>query len=153
MGKVNDLEIKEGNVDDTIVKPGELVWTPKSWKVFWANPSPEIARTRIPLVVSSDVHAYWPSLDTRLEGVDSYRDYVMCALELFPDIHVELVNYGKDGATYFMHWRGSVTYKGEALKIAGVDCITLEKGLVSENCIYSDSPIFANIAERYKSKQ
>jgi hypothetical protein len=128
-------------------RPASPGWSVQSWQRFWAAPDPEVARARVPTIVTDDVVGYWPFSTKTASGTIGYRDRILALLKLVPDLRLEMRETAADGNCVFIRWTGAGTGPDGAFECTGVDRILLRDGLVCENRIYSDHAIFAHLAQ------
>jgi uncharacterized protein (DUF1330 family) len=121
-------------------------WSIESWQRFWAAPDPEVARPRIPTIVTNDVVGYWPFATKTASGTIGYRDRVLALLALVPDLRLQVEETASEADQVFIRWTGTGTGPDGRFECTGVDRIMLRGGLVGENRIYSDHEIFAHLA-------
>jgi len=67
-----------------IVAARPVSWSVQSWQRFWAAPDPEVARARVPTIVTPDVVGYWPFATKTASGTIGYRDRILALLALVP---------------------------------------------------------------------
>jgi hypothetical protein len=123
-------------------------WSIESWAAFWGNPTPEVAAERVPQVVAPDVVGYWPRASEPVRGREEYSRRIIDLLTLVPDLRLELVEHATNGDVVFLRWRGRGTGPDGPFEAVGADRVIATGGIVQENLILSDHPIFATLAER-----
>jgi hypothetical protein len=121
-------------------------WTIDSWRRFWSNPSIEVARARIPTIVAPEVTATWPRSAREARGPEEYAARVVALLALVPDLRLALAEQAREGDGVFLRWTASGTGPDGPFTGIGTDRIRLRDGLVVENLIMSDMPVFAALA-------
>jgi hypothetical protein len=127
---------------------GRKGWSVESWAAFWRAPDPDVARQRVPTVVTPDVVGYWPRDAEPVRGAVEYRDRILALLAMVPDLRLRLEEHAANGAYVFIRWSGRGTGPDGPFEATGVDRIRIRDGHVAENRIISDHPIFARLAER-----
>ena len=127
-------------------RPASAGWSVQSWQRFWAAPDPDVARARVPTIVTDDVVGYWPFSSKTASGTIAYRDHILALLALAPDLRLEMKETAAEANHVFIRWTGTGTGPHGRFECAGVDRIMLRDGLVCENRIYSDHEIFAHLA-------
>lgn len=125
-----------------------MTWSVGGWIGFWSNPSAEVARARIPTVVAPDVTATWPRSLRQVHGAQEYAERVTTLLALVPDLRLELCEQARDGDVVFLRWAARGTGPDGAFAGIGTDRIRLRDGLVTDNLIMSDMPVFRHLAKR-----
>lgn len=120
-------------------------WSIESWKAFWEDPRPDVARTRVPSVVAPTVKAYWPHSDRPATGPEQYCQRVVRILELVPDLRLRMDEVASSGDVTFISWTATGTGRDGVFQFAGVDRIKMQAGLVVENRIFSDHEIFREL--------
>jgi hypothetical protein len=123
-----------------------MAWSIESWRRFWSNPSAEVARARIPTVVAPEVTATWPRSTRQVRGPEEYAARVTALLALVPDLRLELAEYAQNGDVVFIRWAARGSGPDGAFTGIGTDRIRLRDGLVIDNLIMSDMPIFEALA-------
>ena len=121
-------------------------WSVESWQRFWADPSAEIARARIPTIVAPEVTATWPRSTRRVQGAADYAARVVALLILVPDLRLECAEHAQDGDVTFIRWSARGTGPEGPFTGIGTDRIRLRDGLVVDNLIMSDLPVFEALA-------
>jgi len=129
-----------------IVAARPVSWSVQSWQRFWAAPDPEVARARVPTIVTPDVVGYWPFATKTASGTIGYRDRILALLALVPDLRLEMKETAAEANHIFIRWTGAGTGPHGRFECTGVNRILLRDGLVYENRIYSDHEIFAHLA-------
>ena len=117
-------------------------WSIDSWRNFWANPSIEIARRRVPTVVQPDVSGYWPTVVEPVRGTEMYLKRITQFLTLVPNLHITLEEHATNGVDNFLRWSAIGMGSDGPFAFNGVDRVRLRDGLVLENRIISDHSIF-----------
>lgn len=127
-------------------------WSPDNWLRFWSNPSAALAAERVPTVVAPDVFGVWPRSAEPVRGVTQYTQRIVDLLTLVPDLRLSLGERASDGAFVFLRWTARGTSPdGQSFEGIGVDRVRLRDGLVTENLIMSDLPIFEHLT-RFASR-
>ena len=121
-------------------------WSVDSWRTFWADPHAARALVRVPTVVTDDVVGVWPHATRPVRGKQEYTQRIVALLSLVPDLHLDLMEHATNGEFVFLRWSGRGTGPDGAFQAIGVDRVRLRYGLVAENLILSDHPIFAVLA-------
>jgi SnoaL-like domain len=127
-------------------------WSVDSWCTFWANPSAERALVRAPTVITDDVVGVWPHATRPVRGKQEYTQRIVALLSLVPDLHLDLMEHATNGEFVFLRWSGRGTGPDGVFQAFGVDRVRLRDGLVAENLILSDHPIFAVLAKRAEAE-
>ncbi|WP_049813141.1 nuclear transport factor 2 family protein [Bradyrhizobium japonicum] len=122
-----------------------MAWSIDSWRNFWANPSIDVARKRVPTVVSPEVVGYWPSIKEPVRGTEMYLTRVVQFLTLIPDLRLKLEEHATSGSDTFLRWSATGRGPDGPLEFNGVDRIRLKDGLVIENRVISDHQIFRSL--------
>ena len=134
------------NANVATARPASPAWSVQSWQRFWAAPDQEVARARVPGIVTPDVVGYWPFSSKTASGTIGYRDRILALLALVPDLRLEMKETAAEANHVFIRWTGTGTGPDGRFQCTGVDRIMLRDGLVYENRIYSDHEIFAHLA-------
>ena len=121
-------------------------WSVESWQRFWAAPSAEVARARIPTIVAPDVTATWPRSTRRVQGAADYAARVVALLVLVPDLRLDCAEQARQGDIVFIRWSARGTGPDGPFCGIGTDRIRLRDGLVIDNLIMSDLPVFEALA-------
>lgn len=121
-------------------------WSVESWIRFWGTPSAEVARTRIPTVVAPEVTATWPRSHRQVQGPAEYAERVVMLLALVPDLRLELAEQAREGDVVFLRWTARGTGPDGPFTGIGTDRLRLRDGLVVDNLIMSDMPVFEALA-------
>lgn len=121
-------------------------WSVGSWRDFWRRPSAEVALRRVPRIVTPDVVAIWPRSPGAVRGPEGYAGRVVDLLTLVPDLRLDLAEQAADGDVVFIRWMARGTGPDGPFEGIGTDRIRLRDGLVAENLIMSDMPIFGRLA-------
>ena len=121
-------------------------WSIEGRAGFWATPSFEVARTRIPLVCASSITGYWPRQPEPVRGLTDYIQHIVDLLTLVPDARLKLEEHATNGEFVFARWSGYGTGPEGPFEINGVDRIRVRDGKVIENRIISDASIFEHFA-------
>jgi hypothetical protein len=127
-------------------QPQPAGWSIEGWAGFWAAPTIEVARTRIPLVCASSITGYWPRQPEPVRGVSDYCQHIVDLLTMIPDLRLKLEEHAINGEFVFARWSGSGTGPEARFEINGVDRIRVHDGKVIENRIISDASIFEHFA-------
>jgi SnoaL-like polyketide cyclase len=122
-------------------------WSIENWRGFWSDPSPAVALKRVPLVVAPDVVGYWPRAPRPVRGREEYAQRIVDLLTLVPDLRLELAEHATNGDVVFVRWNGRGTGPDGPFEAVGADRIIVTDGIVQENLILSDAPIFATLAQ------
>ena len=128
-------------------------WSVDSWRTFWADPSAERALVRAPTVITDDVVGVWPHATRPVLGKQEYAQRIVALLSLVPDLHLDLMEHATNGEFVFLRWSGRGTGPDGVFQAIGVDRVRLRDGLVAENLILSDHPIFAVLAKRAEAEE
>ena len=122
-------------------------WSIEGWRAFWSDPRPERAAAGVPLVVAPDIVGCWPRATRPVRGVDAYTKYIVDLLTFLPGFRAELMEHAENSNVVFLRWLARGTGPQGPFEARGVDRLILRTdGLVGENMILSDHPIFADIA-------
>ncbi len=127
-------------------------WSVDRWRTFWADPSAERALVRTPTVITDDVVGVWPHATRPVRGKQEYTQRIVALLSLVPDLHLDLMEHATNGEFVFLRWSGRGTGPDGPFRTIGVDRVRLHDGLVAENLILSDHPIFAVLAQRAEAE-
>jgi hypothetical protein len=126
-------------------------WSIESWIGFWNAPSIEIARSRVPLVCAPDIVGYWPR-QAPVRGRADYCQRIVDLLTMIPDARLKLEEHASNGEFVFARWSGSGTGPDGPFEINGVDRMRVRSGIVIENRIISDGPIFEHFAKHVANR-
>lgn len=121
-------------------------WSVENWIGFWEHPEAGLARARIPTVVAPEVTATWPRSQRQVRGPAEYVERVVALLALVPDLRLALGEQAREGDVVFLRWAACGTGPDGPFAGLGTDRIRLRDGLVVDNLIMSDMPIFAALA-------
>lgn len=121
-----------------------LSWTVEAFARFWENPD----LSTVGLVLTDDVTGYWPRRSSPVRGRAAYTNAIAELLVIVPDFRGRVVDHCGNEDRVFVHWEAQGTGPAGPTIITGVDRVVLRDGLVVENRIYSDHPIFEALADR-----
>jgi len=82
-------------------QPQPAGWSIESWAGFWAAPTIEVARMRIPLVCTSSITGYWPRQPEPVCGVADYCQHIVDLLTMIPDLRLKLEEHAINGESVF----------------------------------------------------
>jgi len=82
-------------------QPQPAGWSIESWAGFWAAPTIEVARMRIPLPCTSSITGYWPRLPEPVCGVADYCQHIVDLLTMIPDLRLKLEEHAINGESVF----------------------------------------------------
>jgi hypothetical protein len=131
---------------DTKHAAGRAAWSVESWAAFWRAPDPDLARRRVPIVVTPDIVGYWPRSREPVRGATAYCQRILDLLTIVPDLRLQLEEHATNGDYVFIRWSGRGTGPDGPFGFNGVDRIRLRDGRVVENRIISDHGLFAHLA-------
>lgn len=117
-------------------------WSVQGWRNFWASPSPAVAAVRVPTVVTEDIVGRWPRASRPVAGWEDYTQRIVDLLTFIPDFRAELAEHASNGEFVFLRWAATGTGPDGPFSAIGVDRVRVRGGLVAENLIISDHPIF-----------
>jgi hypothetical protein len=69
-------------------------------------------------------------------------------LVLVPDFRVRVMEYAAQGDVHFVLWEASGTGPEGLFTCTGCDCLRVREGIVLENRITSEHPIFQTLTAR-----
>lgn len=128
------------------------IWSVEGWRSFWARPSISVAMERVPSVTAHDIVGYWPRATRPVVGREAYTKRIVNLLMFIPDFRAELAEHAANGEFTFIRWAASGTGPDGPFSAIGVDRLRLRDGLVAENMIISDHPIFEALTD-YSDEQ
>lgn len=120
-------------------------WSIEGFASFWAAPTPARVK-RVGEVLAEDVIGHWPRATGPVCGRDAYVGAIARLLECLPDFTGEVAEHAANGDFVFVRWVGKATFPVGPPMITGVDRLRLQDGLVAENLIHSDHPVFELLA-------
>ena len=121
-------------------------WTVDLFASFWAKPSASM--DRIPELVASEIIGHWPGGATLVRGAQAYWRYVVELLNLVPDFRLRVLESASKGGVHFILWEAFGTGPDGPFTCIGCDCIRTRDGIVLENYVNADHPIFCALAAR-----
>lgn len=121
-----------------------FVWTVDAFDRFWENPDLRAVEG----ILTPDVAGYWPRSPEPVRGPGAYTRAIAELLTILPDFRGRSIEHCGDAGRVFVRWEARATGPAGPLLITGVDRILLRDGLVAENRIYSDHPVFESLAQR-----
>lgn len=127
--------------------PAAPQWSAGGFTRFWENPDP----TLVKFVVTRDVLGFWPRSVEPVEGPQAYAAAIGELIALAPNFRGRAIDHCTDKLGAFVRWEAEADVPIGPRKITGIDRIFLRGGLVSENRIYSDHPMFDILAMRLLS--
>jgi len=75
-------------------------------------------------------------------GWEDYTQPIVDLLTFIPDFRAELAEHATNGEFVFLRWAATGTAPDGPFSAIGVDRVRVRGGLVAENLIISDHPIF-----------
>lgn len=119
-------------------------WSVEGFGRFWKNPqNPEI----ILPVIWPEIAGYWPRAEKPLTGKEAYLKGIIDFLAAVPNFSAKVADYAFNGDCVFIRWEATGKPVVGPKRLTGVDRMILKDGVVLENRIHSDHPIFAHLAE------
>ena len=122
-------------------------WTAEAFSAFWARPDP----SRLPGVLSiltDDIVGYWPAPIGTVRGTDAYMQVLADILAACPDFSLVAAEYAADGDFHFVRWIATGTGPDGPFECTGCDRVRTRDGLVCENYIFCNDPVFARAVAR-----
>jgi hypothetical protein len=121
-------------------------WSVDLFAAFWSKPSASI--DRIPPIIARDIVGYWPGGTQPARGAHDYWQYIVELLKLVPDFRVRVMEYAASGEAHFLLWEASGTASDGSFTCTGCDCLRVRAGIVLENRIFCEHPIFKALGAR-----
>lgn len=116
-------------------------WTVQQFIDFWANPDFDLPSDEL----DPDVQGYWPGCREPLLGIARYAAPLRILLRHVPDFRLELADHADTGEVIFIRWIAHGTWRGQPLRMTGVDCIRQRDGRVVENRIFCRHPLIDTV--------
>jgi hypothetical protein len=124
-------------------------WSVDLFAAFWSEPSASLER--IPSLVARDIVGYWPGGARPARGAHDYWQYIVELLRLVPDFRVRVMEYAASGEVHFLLWEASGTGSDGSFTATGCDCMRVREGILHENRVFCEHPVFKALAARIAS--
>jgi hypothetical protein len=124
-------------------------WTVELFERFWAKPV--ATEERVPQIVAPDIVGYWPGCDAPVRGARKYWKVIADLLALCPDFTLRVLAHATNGEFTFVHWEARATGVAGPFTCTGVDRVRVRDGIVLENRIFCDHPMFRALVTKAAS--
>ena len=117
-------------------------WTVNAFRAFWKKPDKSMLPAVLGLI-TEDIVGHWPQPIGVVRGAHSYLRVIEQILELCPDFALSVPDHASSGDLHFVRWVATGTGPDGPFEFNGVDRVRTRDGLVCENYIFCDHPLFA----------
>jgi hypothetical protein len=123
-------------------------WSVEGFRGFWARPDLSLV-PRVRDAMTSDIVGHWPRPIGTVRGADAYMAVIEAVAGACPDLSLAAPEYAEQGDLRFLRWVATATLGGALVTFNGLDRMRIAAdGRVSENYIFCDHPLFAEVAAR-----
>ena len=120
-------------------------WTVDAFKAFWAKPDPTLL-PQIETILTQDIVGHRPRPIGTIRRPSPYMKVIADILTLCPDFSLAVPEAAEVGDFHFVRWMATGTGPDGRFEANGCDRVRTRGGLVCENYVFCDHPVFARVA-------
>lgn len=124
-------------------------WSMDAFKAFWSNPD----ASKVIGSLTEDVVGHWPRPIGVVRGASRYAEVIATMLRMCPDFRLKVPEHAATGDFTFVRWIATGTGPNGPFEFTGCDRVQTRDGLVCENYIFCDHPLFAQVAAELRKPE
>ena len=98
------------------------------------------------MALAPDAVGHWPRFPAPVRGKAAYVKVIADVISLVPDRSIDVAEHATSGEFVFVRWVARGTFRGKRFESNGIDRVHVRNGIVLENYICSDHPMFEQVA-------